>query len=72
MRIPSEQSSASTESMKYLNTTSSKVLCLNDLASICQARSPESSNISLESGYSSNHLAHEMHHSLSLSNMERK
>ncbi len=42
------------------------------LASIGQARSPESSNISFESGYDSNNIAQAIHHSLSLSNMERK
>ena len=43
-----------------------------DLAPICQARSPESSNISFESGYDSNNMPQGMHHSLSSSNMERK
>ncbi|CAF1027205.1 unnamed protein product [Adineta steineri] len=40
--------------------------------SLYQARSPESSNISFESGYDSNNIAQPIHPSLSSSNMERK
>lgn len=42
------------------------------LASICPARSPESSNVSFDNGYESNNIPQGIHHSLSLSNMERK
>jgi hypothetical protein len=53
-------------------TQTKLIYYLNSLASIYQPRSPELSNMSFESGYDSNNMAHAIHHSLSLSNMERK
>lgn len=72
-RQPSRTSSEqSTESMTNTKKNSFFCICLKSLASICQPRSPSSSNISVESGYDSNSIAQAMHHSLNSSNTERR
>jgi hypothetical protein len=72
-RVSSEQSLNSIESTKenFIIISRKKEL-LDSLASLYQTRSPESSNVSFESGYDSNNIAQPIHPSQSSSNMERK
>lgn len=71
-RLSSEPSGHSMESKICRRENEIKPSISISLASVCPARSPESSNISFETGYDSSNNAHGIHHSLSLSSMERK
>ncbi|CAF3810359.1 unnamed protein product [Rotaria magnacalcarata] len=54
------------------NRINSEPLSSSNETAICIARSPESSNISFESGYDSNNIAQVVHNSFNSLNMERK
>ncbi|CAF4801690.1 unnamed protein product, partial [Rotaria sp. Silwood1] len=69
---PPSNSTKPTNIRRQPNRITSEPLSNSTETAICPARSPESSNVSFESGYDSNNIAQGIHNSLSLSNMERK
>ncbi|CAF0862672.1 unnamed protein product [Adineta ricciae] len=69
---PPSSSTRPTNGRRPIHRVSSEQSLNSIETSIYQARSPESSNISFESGYDSNNLVQQTHVSLSSSNMERK